>query len=295
MPIKRPQHQTPSVMGCPMLRVVEGCAHGKCRFCSIYADEPFRMVPESEIDADLEELSASMRPDQTRINLIGGNPYTLPMGKLIPLLDKIKARLPHVTSFGGFCRVSDIKAKSDEDLALLKEYGVNDLSIGAESGWDEALDFMQKGHSSADVAEQGKRLNKAGIDFSYFYLAGMAGRGKGQENAIESAKAYSEASPGHILVVCMTPTNDWPLSKEIAERLWEAPSEIEMVEEIRTFIEHLDCDTYVNCSHDTDIIKFEGLIPKDQENMLKLIDNRLPKMNPAAARKVRELLHNATF
>lgn len=295
MPISKPQHMTPSVMGCPMLQIVEGCAHGKCRFCSIYSDAPFKMVPEEEIDADLDELAQTMRPDQTRINLIGGNPYTLPMSKLIPILDKIKEKLPQVTSFGGFCRIADIKNKSDKDLKLLREYGVNDLSIGAESGWDEALDFMEKGHTPEDVAEQGQRLHDAGIDFTYFYLAGMAGAGKGQQNAIESAKAYSAAAPGHILVVCMTPTIDWPLAEEIKAGKWTAPSEEEMVEEIRTFIEHLDCDTYVNCSHDTDIIRFEGLVPKDQENMLKLIDNRLPKMNPKAARKVRELLHGATF
>lgn len=295
MPIEKPQHQTPSVMGCPMLQIVEGCAHGKCKFCSIYFDTPFKMSPEEEIDADLDELANTLRPDQTRINLIGGNPYTLPAKKLIPLLDKFKKKLPHVKSFGGFCRIDDIKTKSDKDLALMREYGVNDLSIGAESGWDDALDFMQKGHTAKDVAEQGQRLHKAGIEFTYFYLAGMAGAGKGQQNAIESAKVYSEAAPGHILVVCMTPTNEWPLAEDIKAGRWVPPTEIEMVEEIRTFIEHLDCDTYVNCSHDTDIIRFEGTVPKDQENMLKLIDNRLPKMNPKAARKVRELLHNATF
>ena len=93
----------------------------------------------------------------------------------------------------------------------------------------------------------------------------------------------------------ITPTPDWPLAADIAAGRWEAPGEIEMIEEIRTFIENLDCKTYVNCSHDTDIVRFEGLVPKDQENMLRLIDDRLPKVNPAAARKMREFIHKATF
>ena len=286
---------TPSVMGCPMLQIVEGCAHGKCRFCSIYADAPFKMVPEKEIDADLDELAKTIRPDQTRINLIGGNPYTLPMKKLIPLLEKIKEKLPNVKSFGGFCRISDIAAKTDEELPLLREYGVNDLSIGAESGWDEALAFMQKGHTAQDVAEQGQRLHEAGIDFTYFYLTGMAGAGKGQQNAIESAKAYSAAAPGHILVVCMTPTNEWPLAEDIKAGRWTAPSEVEMVEEIRTFIENLDCNTYVNCSHDTDILRFQGVLPGDKTKMLELIDHLAPKVSESASRRMREMLHRATF
>ncbi len=295
MHIKGPQHQTPSVMGVPMLRIVDGCTHGRCRFCNIFHDKPFAMAPEEEIEEDLEELSHIVRSDQRRLNLIGGNPYSLPMKKLIPLLDRIKEKLPDVISFGGFCRIADIKNKSDEDLAFLKSYGVNELSIGAESGYDPALAFMDKGHTAADVVEQGKRLHKAGIDFSYFYLVGMAGAGKGQENALATAKAFSEAEPDHVLVVCITPCSNWKLAEDIEAGRWVPPSEMEMIEEIRTFVEHLDCTTYVNCSHDTDIIRFEGLAPKDTENMLTLIDHRKSKVNLEAARRLRELIHHASF
>lgn len=295
MPIEKPQHQTPSVMNCPMLQIVTGCTHNKCHFCSLFRDADFRMVPREEIEADLDELARTLRPNQHRINLTGGNPYALSVDRIVPILELVRERLPGITSFGGFCRIADIKSKSDEDLGVLASYGVNELSIGAESGYDPALAFMEKGHDGADVAEQGARLRAAGIDFTYFYLAGMAGAGKGRENAIASARAYSAAGPGHILIVCMTPTSSWPLREDIEAGLWEPPGEIEMIEEIRCFIEHLDCKTYVNCSHDTDIIRFEGMLPKDQENMLRLIDNRLPKVNPAAARKMREFIHKATF
>lgn len=291
----KPQHQTPSVMNCPMLQIVTGCTHNKCHFCDIFRDVEFRVSPREEIVEDLEELAKTIRPNQHRINLTGGNPYALSAERLVPILELIKEKLPSITSFGGFCRIADIQNKSDEDLKLLASHGVDDLSIGAESGYDPALAFMEKGHTAADVAEQGKRLRDAGIDFTYFYLTGMAGAGKGQENAVASAKVFSDAAPGHILIVTITPTATWPLADDIAAGKWAPPDEIEMIEEIRTFIANLDCKTYVNCSHDTDIVRFEGLVPKDQENMLKLIDDRLPKVNPAAARKMREFIHKATF
>ncbi len=295
MHIEKPQHQTPSVMNCPMLQVVEGCTHNKCHFCDIYRDITFHKAPIEEIEEDLDELAAVLRPNQQRINLIGGNPYALSTDQIISILDRIKEKLPYIRSFGGFCRIADIKRKSDEELALLASYGVNDLSIGAESGYDPALSFMEKGHTAADVAEQGQRLHAAGIDFTYFYLVGMAGATKGHANAVASAKAFSEAAPGHILIVCITPTKTWPLSADIEAGLWTPPDEIEMIEEIHSFIEHLDCKTYVNCSHDTDVIRFEGLCPKDQKNMLLLIEDRLPKVNPDAARRMREMIHRATF
>lgn len=295
MTITKPQHQTPSVMNCPMLQIVTGCTHNKCHFCDIFLDVEFTKVPLQEIEADLDELAATIRPDQRRINLTGGNPYALSARQLVPILELVKERLPNVTSFGGFCRIADITSKTDEELRELAAQGVNDLSIGAESGFDPALEFMEKGHTAADIIEQGQRLRAAGIDFTLFYLVGMAGAGKGQENAIATAKAYSQAEPGHILVVCITPTKTWPLAKDIASGAWEPPTETEMIEEIRTFIEHLDCETYVNCSHDTDVIRFEGMVPKDQENMLRLIDHRLPSINPEAARKMREFIHKASF
>lgn len=278
-----------------MLAIVRGCTHGKCKFCDIYFDEDFEMLPIEEIEADLDEIAKTTLPTEYRINLVGGNPYALSVKQLEPIIKLTKEKIPHIKSFGGFCRIADIKSKSDEDLKLLAELGVNDLSIGAESGWDPALSFMVKGHNAEDVAEQGRRLHEAGIDFTYFYLAGMAGAGKGQENALASAEVYSKAAPEHILVVSITPCQNWPLSEDIAKGRWIPPTETEIALEIRTFIEHLDCDTYVNCSHDTDIIRFEGKIPKDQKNMLTLMDNRIPMMNPKAARRMREMLHKATF
>lgn len=295
MPIESPQHQTPSVMNCPMLQIVTGCTHNECHFCDIFQNVDFKMIDMDTISADLDELAKTIRPDQHRINLTGGNPYALPVKRLVPILDLIKEKLPGIDSFGGFCRIADIGSKSDEDLELLASYGVDDLSIGAESGYDPALEFMEKGHSSKDVIEQSRRMHDVGMDFTLFYLAGMAGKGKGQDNARASAKVYSAASPGHILIVTITPTPTWPLKKDIEAGLWEAPDEIEIVEEVRTFIEGLDCKTYVNSSHDTDVVRFEGMVPKDQSNMLALIDDRLPKINPKAARKMREFIHKATF
>jgi len=124
---------------------------------------------------------------------------------------------------------------------------------------------------------------------------GMAGAGQGQKNAIETARVFSEARPKRVLVVCMTPTPTWPLAADIAAGRWTPPTEIEMCEEIRTFVERIDCECFINAAHDTDIIRFEGGIPKNREGMLELLDNMIPKVNEKAARTMREMLHHATF
>ena len=295
MHIEQPQHRPPQDMNCPMLQIVTGCSHGKCHFCDIFTGIPFQMSPMDEIIEDIEEIARTSMSTTRRIYLTGGNPFALSKQRLFDVFDEIEQRMPQVNSYGGFCRIMDIARKSDEDLAELARRGVNDITIGAESGWDEALAFMEKGHTAADIVEQSRRLHDAGIEFTFFYLVGMAGAGAGQQNAVETARVFSEAAPKRILVVCMTPTPSWPLARDIAEGRWAAPTEIEMVQEIRTFVANLDCTCFVNYSHDTDVIRFEGGIPHNKQGMLELLDNRIPQVNEKAARRLREMLHRATF
>ncbi|MBR5259838.1 MAG: radical SAM protein [Eggerthellaceae bacterium] len=279
----------PFDLGTPMLRVARGCTHGKCRFCSIY-HEPFSPVPMDEIVADIEGLALEATALTNRIFLTGGNPYALPTRILLDIFDEVEKRIPTVNSYGGFCRIADVARKSDEDLLALVRRGVNNITIGAESGCDETLAYMRKGHTAQDIAEQGKRLHEAGIEFTFFYLAGMAGAGKGQQNALDSAKAYSEASPSRILVTTLSPTKSWPLAEAIDRGEWTPSGEVEAQREIQTFIANLNCACNVNCSHDTDIIKFEGMIPEDQEKMVELLDHCIPKMNENAARRLRAMV-----
>lgn len=293
--ITRPQHRPPRDMHCPMLQVSDGCTHGKCRFCDIYTGIPFRPSPMSEIVEDIDEIARTATALTKRIYLTGGNPFALPNERLVEIFDAVEERIPTVNSYGGFCRIMDIARKTDAELAGLAARGVNDLAFGAESGWDEVLTFMEKGQTAADLIEQSARLHEAGIDFTFFYLAGLAGAGKGEQNAIISAEVFSKAAPRTILIVTLTPAATWPLAEDIAAGRWEPATEVEAACEIRTFIEHLDCPSRIVCSHDSDVIRFDGLLPGDKENMLALMDHRIPKINERAARMMREMIHKATF
>lgn len=295
MSITRPQHRPPQDMYCPMLQVSDGCTHGICKFCDIYTGVPFRPSPMEEIIADIDEISRTATALTRRIYLTGGNPFALPNSRLFAIFDEVERRIPTVNSYGGFCRITDIARKTDAELRELAARGVNDLAIGAESGHDETLEFMRKGQTGSDLVEQGKRLHEAGIKFTFFYLAGLAGAGKGQENAVASARVFSEAAPETILIVTLTPTTTWPLAEDIAAGRWSPAGEVETAREIRTFIEHLSCRTSIICSHDSDVVRFNGMVPADQENMLKLLDDRIPKINESAARLMREMIHKATF
>ena len=295
MHITQPQHRPPQDLGCPMLQVATGCSHGRCHFCDIFTGIPFRMSPMDEILEDIDEIASKAMRSTRRIYLTGGNPFALPNARLFEVFDAVEERMPQVNSYGGFCRIMDVARRTDEELAALAARGVNDITLGAEGGLDEALAFMEKGHTAADIVEQAGRLHAAGIEFTFFYLVGMAGSGRGIENAEATARVFGAARPKRVLVVCMTPTKTWPLARDIEAGRWVPPTELEMVQEIRAFVERLDCTCNINCSHDTDIIRFEGMTPRNKEGMLELLDNQIPRLDEQASREMREMLHGATF
>ncbi|MDO4501711.1 MAG: radical SAM protein [Coriobacteriia bacterium] len=289
------QHMPPKDMTSPMLEVSVGCTHGACLFCDIFNGIPFEPIPLDEVIQSIEDLAKVTMQHKHRVYLAGGNPFALPTEHLMRIFDEVEARMPQINGYGGFARIEDIANKSDDELALLASRGVDEIGIGAESGYDPALAFMQKKCTGADIVEQGRRLHAAGINFTFFYLTGLAGAGLGQENALASAQVFSQAAPNRILVVCLTPTKTWKLKACIQDGSWVPPTELEMAQEIRTFIANLTCPTNIVASHDSDIVKFEGMVPKDQENMLKLLDARMEHWNERSARKLRDLIHHAGF
>ena len=46
---------------------------------------------------------------------------------------------------------------------------------------------MRKGYTSQDILTQCKRLEQAGIDYDFFYLTGVSGKGRGEIGARASA------------------------------------------------------------------------------------------------------------
>lgn len=132
-----------------LLQVTAGCTHRKCKFCTLYDDLPFpfKMSPMDDIEDDLKELYAST-PDVTRLFLVGANPFVLRAEKLRQIAYLSKQYLNRLKTIGRFARITDIAPKSIDALKQLRSCGYNGITIGVETGDDEALSFMRKGYTS---------------------------------------------------------------------------------------------------------------------------------------------------
>ena len=287
--IWRPPYEAESLL----LQATAGCTHHACKFCTLYEDLPFRfrMSPLEEIEADLREvqlwgtdpltlLSARLqglpKPEgPRRVFLVGANPFVLLPERLEEIAGLIRRYLPTVETIGCFARVTDVGLKSDEELRRLRALGYDGLTVGVETGDDQALDFMNKGYRARDVVEQAARLDKAGISYSFFYLAGISGAGRGESGAKATADICNQLRPTLIGVNMLTVYPDSELYREIERGSWTEESELEKYREIRTLLAHLTIPTQFAALGASNAFQFQGALPQDKEALAAALDRIL--------------------
>ncbi len=250
-----------------LLQVTAGCTHDKCRFCTLYEDTPFRLSPISEVIEDLEEIQ-SVDPSSKRVYLTGANPFILNFTKLKNLALKVKEYLPGVTSIGCFSRITDFKNKTDEQLKELKKLGFDGLNIGVETGHEPTLTYMNKGYGTAEILEQCKRLDAAGITYNFFYLSGLAGKGKAEENALASAEIFNQLHPKILIVTALTLFPDSDLYQDVQNGDYTPTGEFEKLIELKTLYEQLDIEIIIEAGTVSNVAPMRGMLPRDKGKMV---------------------------
>ena len=287
--IWRPPYEAESLL----LEATAGCTHHQCKFCTLYADLPFpfRMSALENIESDLQEsqiwstdpiarLTARLQGSsgQTRIRrvfLAGANPFVLSSQRLMAIAGLIHKYLPSVEAIGSFARITDITPKSDEELSALRQAGYDGQTIGIETGDAEALSFMNKGYTPADILEQCCRLDQAGIRYSFFYLAGISGAGAGKAGARDTGRLCNQLHPLRIGVNMLTVYPESELYQEIRQGRWQESSELEKYQEIRELVKTLDIPVWFAALGASNPIQLQGNLPDDRDALLTALDRIL--------------------
>lgn len=258
-----------------MLQVAQGCSHNRCRFCTMFKGSTFAVSPEDEVRCDIEELARSSWRDPDRVFLTGGNAFCLPTQRLRETIEDIRAAMPNVHTIGCFARIEDVARKSDEELRELAKLGVSDISIGAESGLDDALAFMNKGHTAAGIVEQCTRLDDAGISYDLFYLAGIAGAGRYEENVRATVEVFGHTNPERIMIHTLTLFPGSPLKEDVESGAFTPSSETDILRELRLLAELLPNETFLLGAHIGNTAPFNAFIPRQREEVLDYLDHRI--------------------
>lgn len=258
----------------PIIQVTSGCTYNKCRFCSLYHGECFRMSPMNEFEEDLSEIK-SYQPNARRIFWTGANPFAMSYDNLKLRALTVRDYLIKCQSIAMFASIRDIKSKSVEQLIKLRAMGINGLSIGTESADDETLALANKGYTVSDILEQCAKLDKAGIEYYFVYMTGLAGKGNGNRNAINSAKIFNQLNPYFISVDSLTLFSETELFAWAQDGRFIPAGEYERIEELITLLQHLQIRVHLQADSKSNFRPLSGTLPYDRGKIIDELQNVL--------------------
>ena len=233
-----------------ILPVAVGCSYNRCTFCTLFKHLSYRQLPLEQVEAEIKRVhQAGGNPKQ--IFLGDGNAFGLETSHLLSILSLIHRYFPGCEMVNMDATVTNIHNKSDEELKLLYREGVRRLYLGIESGLDDVLASTKKDHTLEQAYREIERMQNAGLIFNAHIMTGIAGKGRGIENAEKTAEFFNRTHPERI-------TN------------------FSLFLHKRHLIELLDVPGLIyDGFHDFLELRIRGTLPDDKEKMLTRIDQKL--------------------
>lgn len=274
-----------------MLPVMVGCSYNNCKFCNLFRHLKYRVLPLEQVEAELKRVyDIGGKPE--KIFLGDGNAFGLPTDYLIVILDKIHHYFPECQCINMDATVTAVLKKSDEELKILYENGVRHLYIGIESGLDDVLRFMHKDHNLAQAYEAIDRLHRVGLIYDAHIMTGVAGKGRGVENAQAMADFLIRTRPRHVVNFSMFLSQEVPLYQDIVLGNFKPADELENLREehelltllSRDFSEHegemqscssKEWEILYDGFHDYIEFRVRGILPRDHEKMLRKLEKAI--------------------
>jgi len=202
------------------------------------------------------------------------DPLTLEQTELVDALRYLKRTFPTVERITAYARSTTCNRKTVEDLKELHNAGLSRLHVGLESGCDEVLDFVKKGVTAEEQVRGGRKVVESGISLCEYVMPGLGGKKWSERHALETARVVSEINPEFIRIRSLAVVANSGLYKKWKAGEFEPLTEDEMVDELRLFIESLDCSSRIVSDQLTNILpEVEGQLPREKERIIGVIDS----------------------
>lgn len=281
----RPPSEADSIL----LQVTLGCSHNKCTFCGTYRGKRFNIKKDDVIFEDIEFAGKYCRR-QNRLFLCDGDALVIPMRRLVPILERIRERLPWVERVGVYANTKSIKMKTDEELALLHKLGIKIAYMGLESGDNKVLEAIRKGADADKMIAMGKKLKKAGIKVSVTVLLGLGGRKGALDHARETGRVLTAMDPDFVGALSLMLIPGTELYDQYEKGTFELPGPQEMLAELGAMIAATNLtDGLFHANHASNYLPIRAHLPQDKEKTLELISRALEGKIPLKPEYMRAL------
>jgi radical SAM superfamily enzyme YgiQ (UPF0313 family) len=268
-PVFRPPSEARSLI----LQVANGCSWNKCTFCDMYTQpqKRFRPKPIDELEQELKALAQAGYPVR-RIFLADGDAMTLSVRRLKEILKLINDYYPNVQRVSSYCLPRNLKNKTVQELAELRELGLTLMYVGCESGDDEVLEKVEKGESFDSSLSALQKIKQAGMQSSVMILNGLGGPELSEQHAMNSARLMNAAQPDYLSTLVV----EFPMGSEQFEKNWDGRwrklAKMELFREMEVLLEHLDLEkTIFRSDHASNYLVLKGVLGKDKSKLLNQV------------------------
>lgn len=148
----------------------QGCPY-RCRFCAdpMVFDSKWSSLNAERVVEEISALVSKYRPDEICFN--DDNFFANPK-RVEEICDGIISSGLNI-SWLGTIRADILRRLSDELLEKIKLSGCRKMVIGAESGSQEILDWINKKYTKDDVLISAQRCKKYGFDTAFSFMSGF--------------------------------------------------------------------------------------------------------------------------
>ena len=267
-----PLYRPPSEGNSLIIQATLGCSHNKCSFCNMYKSKKFIIKSVEDIKSNMDYYRQRYEHVE-KIFLADGDALIIPTEKLKEILMYIKKLFPECSRVTLYGSPKSILLKTFQELNDLKALGLSMIYMGAESGEDEVLSYINKGVKSEELIHAAKKVRDANILLSVTVIAGIGGREKSENHAIKTGEIISSMSPDYLGVLTLMVEEETDLYNKILNKKFKLLNDKEVLSEIKLLIEHIHVNEPVifRCNHASNYISLRGNLQKDKEALLNQI------------------------
>jgi radical SAM superfamily enzyme YgiQ (UPF0313 family) len=265
----------PSEAGSILLQVTVGCSRNKCTFCGAYKGQRFRIKTDAIIMDDIAFAAAHCQR-QRRLFLCDGDALIIPQRRLMNILQEINRQLPWITRVGTYANFKSLKMKSVDELKELKANGLGILYMGLETGDNVTLKKINKGATSEEMIQMGKKARAAGFKLSITVLLGIAGPSRSSIHARETGRVLTAIDPEYVGALTLMLIPGTPLYRDFKNEEFFLLEPEEMLKELKTMIDATELSKGLfHANHASNYLPIRARLPKDKKKTLHLIDEAL--------------------
>ena len=279
LPYVEPVFRPPSEANSLILQVTNGCSWNRCTFCEMYTQpqKRFGLKPQDEIEGELAAVAQAGAAPR-RIFLADGDAMTLSHRRLKLILEAIGRHLPGVQRVASYCLPRNLKNKTVEQLAELKELGLELYYVGCESGDDLVLERVSKGENFASSLSALQKIKAAGAKSSVMILNGLGGKRYSEQHAANSGRLMSAAQPEYLSTLVVS----FPLGearfRSGFEGEYEPLDQRGLFREMLLLLETLELEnTIFRSDHASNYLVLKGTLNRDKPRLLQTVHAALER------------------